>query len=373
MMTVAEEKQGVADPGRRARTVPATGLASGQKRLEAGSLFMPNVSEKKLVRMCAKEKNVLAKLRMLACILRKRGRSIREICRKLVMPYSTVRDWLVRMQDWGLKARFNRPRGGRKSKMPKSFSRTVRVWLNNEPKKYGFESGSWQLNLILEMIRRTFGLDCCKARTLRRMLKKIGFSYRKPRPVPPKSASKSEQEEFKARAGRKAGDLANEGYAVFVEDEAAVGMSQEPGYGWRPTGGRDEIQTGFSKKAVSLLGIMGTDTLCVRMADSANSETFKEFLEDARKSHPKFYMVLDNASYHKSHKVREYVAGTGGDVELEFLPPRTPQLNQIENVWRDLKRRLAGRYFESPEKLKAAIAIILEKEMGNRLVGYLVN
>ncbi len=372
MMTVAEEKQGVADPGRRARTVPATGLASGQKRLEAGSLFMPNVSEKKLVRMCAKEKNVLAKLRMLACIMRKQSHSIREICRKLVMPYSTVRDWLVRMQERGLRARFNRMRRGRKSKMPKSFSKTIRAWLNNEPKKYGFESGSWQLNLVLEMIRRKFGMDC-KERTLRRMLKRIGFSYRKARPVPPKSASKSEQEEFKAAAGKRARDLANEGYAVFVEDEAAVGMSQEPGYGWRPTGGRDEIQTGFSKKAVSLLGIMGTDTLYVRMADSANSETFKEFLEDVRRNHPKFYMVLDNASYHKSHKVREYVAGTGGDVKLEFLPPRTPQLNQIENVWRDLKRRLAGRYFESPEDLKAAITIILEKEMGNRLVGYLVN
>ena len=160
---------------------------------------------------------------------------------------------------------------------------------------------------------------------------------------------------------------------MFVEDEAAVGMSQKPGYGWRPTGGCDEIQTGFSKKAASLFGIMGTDTLYVRITDSANSETFKEFLGDVRKKHPKFYMVLDNASYHHSHTVQEYVAGTGGDVDLEFLPPRTPQLNQIENVWRDLKKRLAGRYFKSTEELKAAITVILEKEMGNRLVGYLVN
>ena len=65
-------------------------------------------------------------------------------------------------------------------------------------------------------------------------------------------------------AGRRAKELVTEGYDVFVEDEAAVGMSQEPGYGWRPN---SEIQTGFSKKGVSLLGIMGTDTLYVRMAD----------------------------------------------------------------------------------------------------------
>ncbi len=191
--------------------------------------------------------------------------------------------------------------------------------------------------------------------------------------VPPKTASEGEQEEFKAVAGRRARELGKDGYATFVEDEAAVGMSQEPGYGWRPTGGRDTIPRGFSKKTVSLLGVMGKDTLYVRMADSANSDTFKELLEDVRRIHPKFYMVLDNASYHHSHTVSEYVAGTGGDIELEFLPPRTPQLNQIENVWRDLKKRLAGRYFKSPEDLKAAITAILEKEMGNRLVGYLVD
>ena len=333
---------------------------------------MPNVSEKKLTRMCAKEKNKLAKPRLLACVLRKRGRSIRKICKKLAMPYSTVRDWLVRMHRMGLRARFNRTHGGRKSKIPKSIPKTVRAWLNNEPKKYGFESGSWQLNLILELIRQKFGMDC-KARTLRRMLKRIGFSYRKSRPVPPNSASKSEQEEFKAAAGRRARELGKNGYAALVEDEAAVGMSQELGYEWRPTGGRDTIQTGFSKKAVCLLGIMSKDMLYVRMTDSANSETFKEFLEDVCKNHPKFYMVLDNASYHHSRTINEYVAGTGGDVELEFLPPRTPQLNQIENVWRDLKKRLAGRYFKSPEDLKATIKVILEKEMGNRLVGYLVD
>ena len=157
-----------------------------------------------------------------------------------------------------------------------------------------------------------------------------------------------------------------------MEDEATVLMSQKPGYGWRPTGGRDAVQTGFSKRSVKLLGIMGKDELHVRMAEATNSETFKEFMEGIRKSHPKFYMVLDNASYHKSQTINRYVEGTGGDIELEFLPPYTPQLNPIETVWRDLKKRLAGRYFRSIEELKTAITVILEKETSHRLKGYLV-
>ena len=37
-----------------------------------------------------------------------------------------------------------------------------------------------------------------------------------------------------------------------------------------------------------------------------------------------------------------------------------------------LKRRLAGRFFRSLDELKATITAILEREMGNRLKGYLV-
>ena len=82
-------------------------------------------------------------------------------------------------------------------------------------------------------------------------------------------------------------------------------------------------------------------------------------------------MVLNSASYHKSKAVMEYVKSTGGDVELEFLPPYTPQLNPVETVWRDLKRRLAGRFLRSLDEMKAAITAIPEREMGNKLKGYL--
>ena len=41
-------------------------------------------------------------------------------------------------------------------------------------------------------------------------------------------------------------------------------------------------------------------------------------------------------------------------------------------VWKNLKRRLAGRFFRSLDELKAAITAILGREMGNRLKGHLV-
>ena len=150
---------------------------------------------------------------------------------------------------------------------------------------------------------------------------------------------------------------------VFAEDEAAVQRSQNPAYGWRQTEGREQVRTGFSRESVRIFGAMSEDELRIRIVDRANSETFQEFLEEIRRDHPRFCMILDNASYHKSKAVREYVESRGGDVELEFLPSYTPQLNPVETVWRDLKRRLACRFFRSLDELKAAITVILEREM----------
>ena len=332
---------------------------------------MPGVSEKRLEKAARKEKDKCAKFRLLACLGRKRGHSIRRIARDLKTAYSTIRDWLLRMRDRGLKGRFNARPKGRRAKIPLQIIRTVRRRLKRSPKKCGFETGSWQMDMVTGMIRKEFGVTV-RARTLRRWLRRIGFSWRKDRYIPYKSVSKERQEEFKREVGGRAAQRRADGMAVFAEDEAAVQRSQNPAYGWRPTGGREQVRASFSRESVRIFGAMSQDELRIKIVESTNSETFREFLEEIRRDRPRLFMVLDNASYHKSKAVREYVESTGGGVGLEFLPPYTPQLNPVETVWRDLKKRLAGRFFRSLDELKVAITAILEREMGNRLKGYLV-
>ena len=342
-----------------------------EKTLGSGSGFMSNVSRNQLLQSIRGEKDPVARDRLLACRYRKEGCSIRDICKIMVRPYSTMRDWLWRMHEGGFRRRHDGRRGRRKCKIPKEVFKAVRRWVKKEPSDFKFESGSWQLNLLLEMIRKHFGLEC-NARTLRRWLRRNNLSWRKSRHVPYRTASKMEQREFRQKAGEQARRMRAAGYAVFTEDEAAVQTQQNPNYGWRPTGGRETSKTTFSTRSIRMFGAMSEDTLLVKTVDSTNPETFQEFLEWIRRDHPKFYMVLDNASCHKSKTIRKYVESAGDDITLEFLPPYTPQLNPIETTWRDLKRRLAGRHFRSTDELKHSITTIVEREMGNRLKGYLV-
>ena len=136
-----------------------------EKTLESGSGFLPSVSRKQLLRSIHKEKDPVARDRLLACLHRKDGCSIRDICKIMVRPYSTMRDWLWRMQDGGFRRRHDRRRGGRKCKIPKEVFRAVKRWVKKEPKDFKFESGSWQLNLLLEISGNVSGWNATRARS----------------------------------------------------------------------------------------------------------------------------------------------------------------------------------------------------------------
>ena len=59
----------------------------------------------------------------------------------------------------------------------------VRETLRQLPTKHGFEQGAWLLHMIAEVITKKLKKHC-RPRTMRRLLRRMGFSYVKPRTVP---------------------------------------------------------------------------------------------------------------------------------------------------------------------------------------------
>ena len=90
--------------------------------------------------------------------------------------------------------------------------------------------------------------------------------------------------------------------------------------------------------------------------------------------YPKILLILDNAPYHRSDTITEFVKANEDRLRLMFLPAHTPQLNPIEQQWNVLKRMLAGRYFALVEDLRAAIATIVRHRRMRpvEIVNYLV-
>ena len=96
--------------------------------------------------------------------------------------------------------------------------------------------------MVNEMIRRETGRHA-RSRTLRRILRRLGLSYSKPRPVLRKTAPVEEQDMFKERVKRTIRGVSGHEYAVLAVDEAGVMRGTSLGYGWRQAKSRDEVRT----------------------------------------------------------------------------------------------------------------------------------
>ena len=53
---------------------------------------------------------------------------------------------------------------------------------------------------------------------------------------------------------------------------------------------------------------------------------------------PNQVVIMDNASFHKSKRTRELIEEAG--CNLVFLPPYSPDLNPIEKVWSNFKKKV---------------------------------
>ncbi len=79
-------------------------------------------------------------------------------------------------------------------------------------------------------------------------------------------------------------------------------------------------------------------------------------------------VVLDNLSSHKLPRVVQLIESVGA--EVWYLPPYSPDLNPIENMWSKIKqtlRSIAARTFEG---LVDAIRIALQKVSVSDLIGW---
>lgn len=83
--------------------------------------------------------------------------------------------------------------------------------------------------------------------------------------------------------------------------------------------------------------------------------------EDFQAQGPRILVILDNASFHKKRDIGERIEQELPNIQLEFLPPYSPDYNLIELVWHSSKEYIAGRLFKTIEELKDLLDELLNQ------------
>ncbi len=96
-------------------------------------------------------------------------------------------------------------------------------------------------------------------------------------------------------------------------------------------------------------------------ADHATAETFQAFLETLRATFPEktIHLILDNAKIHHAKVLQPYLAAHP-ELDLRFLPPYSPNLNNTERLWKWLREKvILNTYFPNLDAIRRAIARFL--------------
>jgi len=93
-----------------------------------------------------------------------------------------------------------------------------------------------------------------------------------------------------------------------------------------------------------------TGNLISSFHDRGNAEATIEHFKAVRSHYDDnipLAFFIDNASWHKTLKVREYCEQN--KITLLFLPPYSPEYNPIERVWSFLKSKIRQRFFKTAD------------------------
>jgi len=80
-------------------------------------------------------------------------------------------------------------------------------------------------------------------------------------------------------------------------------------------------------------------------------------------------MVWDNAPAHKSKTVKTYLENQSEQnprIWLANIPPYSPELNPIEQLWGYIKKKLANQFVETTKELKVIVSTALNEVKGDK-------
>ena len=211
---------------------------------------------------------------------------------------------------------------------------------------------------VRDHISVTYGVDYSRAGIIA-FLKALGFVHQKTTLVSPAVCDTVQQDAIDAYAALKNALPADE-VIVHVDGVHPTHMAKT-GKVWVKQGEKLHIPSNTGRQRINIHGALnlatGQFTFMNNVTIDARStiQLFKN-LEAVYKDKSKIHVFLDNARYHYSAAVKEWLAANGRRIVLHFLPAYCPHLNPIERLWHILHNRVTrNKYHKTYNAFSEAI------------------
>ena len=262
------------------------------------------------------------------------------------LPYQvtniTVYKWLDRFEDNGPEGLYDEEREGRPPKLDEEARQFLEETVEQSPTELGYNFTRWTLPLLTSHLQREPGVEV-STETVRKTLDDIGFCWSRPRRAAPAADTQRQQEvqeEIDARLEAAADDD-----VIFYIDEADFKRLPVIRGMWMRCGHQKRIPALRQNTSFTLYEALNPCTgeeLHARFEKAISDHTIT-FLEQIASTYPDkpVTIIWDQASFHTSNQVQQWL-DDHTRFEVILLPPRSPQMNPVEDIWRHVKNRVAA-------------------------------
>lgn len=221
----------------------------------------------------------------------------------------------------------------------------VNLITDNTPDQLQMPFVLWTAAAVRDLISDKFDITFA-VRTVRKYLKKWGFTPQKPirKAWQQNSAAVTKwlEEQYPDIVKR----AKAKGAMIYWVDETGVTNQANSQRGYAPVGQTPVLRQNGTKRKVNMISAV-TNKGEVRFMCYTSSMTqskFILFLSKLIKSSDKPVIVItDNLSVHHGKRVASWVEQHREEIELEFIPSYSPELNADEYLNRDLKKNVNSK------------------------------
>ncbi len=158
---------------------------------------------------------------------------------------------------------------------------------------------------------------------------------------------------------------------VVCIDQTKKSVQVEPRAAWFPRGTRPSVELSGQRDWTCLLGAITAlgDRFFTRFEEYVTAEHAKHFiLALCKEFEDDLIIVLDGAPYFQASAVTDLAVRD--DLAFVTLPAYSPELNPVEECWRQLQADLSNRFFDSLTELTIAINTALDQLSIPRVSNY---
>jgi len=319
-------------------------------------IILTEEKKEKLIETHSKIKNKKLADRIKAVLLLNDGYSKNEIEKILLIDRRTILRYVKRYKKGGLKKLL-------KDKYPEKSSKLSKQD-KEELKKDLRENLFPNAKAVCDHVLNKFGKKY-RQESMVKLLHKLGFSYKKTKPVPAK-ANKNEQLKFIKDIENLQKELpANS--KLYYMDAAHLLHNSVPSYAWIEKGKEKEIKSNSGRQRESINGLISPIDyeIIIKQSETVNSQSTIELLEKTEAMHPELdtiFIIRDNAKYYSSKLVKEYLINS--KIIMIPMPTYSPNLNLIERLWKLAKKYLVNnKYHEKFKDFQEAIRIFFTSDI----------